>query len=917
MSFALALSPDGRILADPETGDADDGQLFSKAHADLARKAIDEGSSELLLWLASLASGAGLPASALFFRAFAGCWLTGYCQRREMPASSDVDLQGMLDACPPMRGSEYLGLTVLAQLWRDFGKHVEALATAHPKGTDAWLNQRLPHWHMVGRVTLHLAENKRDVERPFSFLATYTSGLTADGKARHVLLQQAVQEYAGAAQRASLLHLLAPVSLAAERSAWLAALVETGAIYQQHTWRPDEALAFLKRVQVFEQSGLAVRIPDWWKASAPPRPKVSVTVGAATKTLLDAESLLSFQVEVTLDGEALSPADLQALQTAQGLIQIKGRWVEADAEKLGAALKHWKDAQAMHFSEGMSFQKALRLLAGAGINATETKILSEDARAWTGFAAGTWLKDVLTRLRDPSTLEESPNEASANEGLQANLRPYQKVGVRWLYFMNQLGLGACLADDMGLGKTIQVLALLLRLKREAPKGGPTLIVAPASLVTNWQAEAKKFAPGLRVLLAHPSGGEPKTTAALAKADTGGLSAENRKAALQAVLKGIDLVITTYGMVARSEALRSYPFRIAVLDEAQAIKNPSATQSRAVKALQARSRIALTGTPVENRLGDLWSLFDFINAGLLGTAPEFSRFAKRLTSQEGTQFAPLRRLVRPYILRRLKTDKSIIHDLPDKTEVNVWCGLTKQQAALYQGAVDDLSRQLNNTKAGIQKRGLILAALMHFKQICNHPSQVSGDGHYEPSASGKFVRLGELCRSIAERQEKVLVFTQFTELIPALRELLRGIFKRDGLVLTGQTPIKQRQALVQDFAREAGPPFFILSLKAGGTGLTLTQASHVIHFDRWWNPAVENQATDRAYRIGQKKNVLVHKFVCRGTLEERIDQLIADKRGLADGVLAEGNEVSLTTMSDAELLGFVALDIHQVNAEDPT
>ena len=283
-------------------------------------------------------------------------------------------------------------------------------------------------------------------------------------------------------------------------------------------------------------------------------------------------------------------------------------------------------------------------------------------------------------------------------------------------------------------------------------------------------------------------------------------------------------------------------------------------------------------------------------------------------QDGVQYAPLRKLVHPYILRRLKTDKSIINDLPDKTEMNVWCQLTHQQAVLYQGAVDQLAHQLETTE-GIQKRGLILAALMNFKQICNHPSQFSGDVHYSPASSGKFIRLGELCQPIAERQEKVLIFTQFTELIPALRDLLREIFKRDGLVLTGKTPIKQRRVLVEDFQRDGGPPFFVLSLKAGGTGLTLTAASHVIHFDRWWNPAVENQATDRAYRIGQKKNVLVHKFVCRGTLEEKIDQLISEKRGLADGVLADGGEVALTAMNDAELLDFVTLDIHQINTTE--
>jgi non-specific serine/threonine protein kinase len=317
--------------------------------------------------------------------------------------------------------------------------------------------------------------------------------------------------------------------------------------------------------------------------------------------------------------------------------------------------------------------------------------------------------------------------------------------------------------------------------------------------------------------------------------------------------------------------------------------------------------------VENRLGDLWSLFDYLNPGLLGGSTAFSKFTKSL-AKDSNHYAPLRRLVKPYILRRLKTDKTIISDLPDKTEMNAWCLLTKPQAILYQRVVDQLAKDLAQTEEP-QKSGLILGALMAFKQICNHPAQHSGDAHYEAAQSGKFMRLRELCQPIAERQERVLLFTQFTEIIPALRELLKGVFNRDGLVLTGQTDIKERRQLVDEFQRDGGPPFFILSLKAGGTGLTLTAASHVIHFDRWWNPAVENQATDRAFRIGQNKNVLVHKFVCRGTLEEKIDRVINEKRALADGVLANGGELALNDMSNEELLSFVALDVNQIAGED--
>jgi non-specific serine/threonine protein kinase len=347
----------------------------------------------------------------------------------------------------------------------------------------------------------------------------------------------------------------------------------------------------------------------------------------------------------------------------------------------------------------------------------------------------------------------------------------------------------------------------------------------------------------------------------------------------------------------------------VLDEAQAIKNAGSQQARAVKQLGAAGRIALTGTPVENRLSDLWSLFDFLNPGLLGDARAFARTAKNLAERTDQPYAPLRRLVQPYILRRLKTDKRVIADLPEKTEVRAFCGLTREQAALYEQRVQELAKKLDQTE-GIQRRGMVLAYLMQLKQICNHPAQWEGQGGYTDGRSGKFERLTTLCEELAERQERVLVFTQFREITEPLAQLLREVFGRPGLVLHGGTAVSKRRALVDDFQREDGPPFFVLSLKAGGTGLNLTAASHVIHFDRWWNPAVENQATDRAFRIGQKRNVLVQKFVCRGTVEEKIDALIEGKSGLARDLLDQGGEQLLTEMNDEDLLRIVALDIHK-------
>jgi SNF2 family DNA or RNA helicase len=377
------------------------------------------------------------------------------------------------------------------------------------------------------------------------------------------------------------------------------------------------------------------------------------------------------------------------------------------------------------------------------------------------------------------------------------------------------------------------------------------------------------------------------------------------------LVGVDLVLTTYGMLMRNEWLHELPWRLIVLDEAQAIKNPASQQTRAVKKLNGQARIALTGTPLENSVGDLWSLFDFLCPGLLGSQKRFKTFIKNLEENESDRYAPLRNLVSPYIMRRMKSDKNIIADLPDKTEMKVYCGLAREQTALYARTVKEMEMALMDAE-GIKRRGLVLAYLMRFKQICNHPGQVTGSGVYDQRASGKFERLREICEEIASRQEKVLIFTQFKEMTEPVAAFLEKVFGRSGLILHGGTAVKNRRSLIEMFEAFNGPPFFVLSLKAGGTGLNLTAASHVIHFDRWWNPAVENQATDRAYRIGQQKNVLVHKFVCRGTIEEKIDQLLDDKQQLATDILAAGAEKMLTEMDDRELINMVTLDLERAS-----
>jgi SNF2 family DNA or RNA helicase len=628
-------------------------------------------------------------------------------------------------------------------------------------------------------------------------------------------------------------------------------------------------------------------LPDWWSATRRPRPRVSVSVGGNAPSRLGMNALLDFDVKLTLDGEHLSEKEIKELLAAsEGLVLLKGKWVEVDREKLSEVLDQWHEVQAQSQTGGVPFADAMRMLAGVPL-AVGGEDVQHDARPeWSEVIPGPWLSSQLDALRSP----ELRAEIDTNAGLEAELRPYQKLGVQWLWTLRGLGLGGCLADDMGLGKTIQVLGVL-SMSRRIKEKGTDLIVMPASLVDNWRLEIERFAPELKVLVAHPSH----------------ISSPKLKKVPKKHVDGHDVVITTYGTVMRTEWMTSHVWRSVVLDEAQAIKNPAAKQSRSVKALDSKWRLALTGTPVENSLGDLWSIFDFLNPGLLGSAKAFNRLCKSMASGQHHGYAPLRKLMRPYILRRLKSDKSIISDLPDKTEINAYCSLSKQQAVLYEQSVEEMKTIIEKLD-GIERRGAVLAFLMRFKQICNHPSQWLGDAGFELAESGKFLRLRELGMSIAARQDKVLVFTQFREMTKPLASVLAEVFGRSGLVLHGGTPVKKRQSLVQSFQEEERIPFMVLSLKAGGTGLNLTAASHVIHFDRWWNPAVENQATDRAFRIGQKKNVLVHKFICRGTVEERIDELITDKQKLSDEILSGGAESAMTELSNEELISLVSLDL---------
>ena len=617
-----------------------------------------------------------------------------------------------------------------------------------------------------------------------------------------------------------------------------------------------------------------------------------MTIGARAPSRLGLGAMLDFDVSVALGDARLSPGEIESLLDGEGgLVLLKGQWVEVDREKLRQAIEHWDALQRQAEDGEISFVEGMRLLAGASADLRHEE-QADDERHWVHVTPGDAMREILAGLRQPDALDV----VKIGETLKGTLRPYQHQGLSWLRLLTGLGLGACLADDMGLGKTIQVLALLLCERRGGAQGpgSPSLLVVPASLLGNWRSEVARFAPSLKLRFLHPSETDRQSLAEIA-------------AAPGTELAGTDLVVTTYAMLVRQTWLVEMSWRLVILDEAQAIKNPATRQSRAVRKLPADARIALTGTPVENRLADLWSLFDFLNPGLLGSRKVFQSFVDSLEAREENPYAPLRRLVGPYILRRLKTDRAIIGDLPEKTETACYCSLTRAQVKLYGQVVRTMQRELESV-VDLARRGVVLRSLLRLMQVCNHPSQLLGDGEYTPADSGKFLRLADICEELAERQEKVLIFTQFREIIDPLAEHLTAVFGRSGLVLHGTTGVRQRRVLVDRFQSDDGPPFFILSLRAGGTGLNLIAASHVIHFDRWWNPAVENQATDRAFRIGQRRNVLVHKFMTTGTVEERIAVMIAEKQKLADDILAGDGEVNLTELSDEALMDLVRLDV---------
>lgn len=710
--------------------------------------------------------------SEQFFRALTELPELEIARENVQVAVSDKIRDELLQEIPFGIGTEFIDekwlQKVFARLQEIFAEEIKV----YDGTVEMYFTEKNQKLHVPERVFFHLVENK-DPDFPFAFLATYaTKG--EDGKVKHVPLKYALTEYGN--DRQKLLELLSCLNKAADVSDLIDGFMQSGELFHPLRLTADEAYTFLKQIEAIEATGILCRIPNWWRKKAM-AVDLAISLGEEKPSMLGFDTLIHLQPKLVVDGVALTENDIRKLLAqTEGLALLKGKWIEVDHERLQKLLAQMENGEG-----DITLMEALRLEMGtAGTDKT--------ADVGPLMTNGKWLAGLLQNLRNPGKIRK----AAVPKTMHACLRPYQQNGYTWLNYMDKLGFGACLADDMGLGKTVQVLAYLEKL-RKTKKGARVLLVVPASLLGNWQKEAEKFVPSMDYRILHG-----KSAAVLGQE----FAEENDF-----------LTITTYGMSSRIKELQDVQWDCIILDEAQAIKNPLTKQTKEIKKLDGRMRIAMTGTPIENDLTNLWSLFDFLNKGLMGTSKEFHEFCKQL-KENPEQYAKLRTMVAPFMLRRLKTDKTIIKDLPEKMEMIDYTDMSKRQVVLYRKTVSDMEERIRESE-GIERKGIVLATITKLKQICNHPDQYLGQQTFSEADSGKFAMLREICETIYEKRERVLVFTQFKEITEYLAAFLEGIFHTEGYVLHGGTPVKKRSQIVDDFQSDRYVPFIVLSVKAGG------------------------------------------------------------------------------------------------------
>ncbi len=744
---------------------------------------------------------------------------------------SEAETIKIIENAPYLIGVEFINVDWVNNILEGFNKAYKNLLLNSNKSPLDFIVSKGNLFTIPSKIYFHLVENKDNDKYPFAFLATYTA--LDNSKVIHCPLNNALTQLKSNGDKLS--SLVSSITEAAKESSLIKSFVESGNIFYPTKLKEEEAYAFLKEVSLYENCGIVCRIPKWYTEGIS---KIQVDI-AEHMQFSDGVGDLIIVPKMIYKGVEITPIEArELLEKSEGLEIIKGKWVENNHDEIKKILSEFY----ILTQEGTSL---LEIFKQKSLSFKEKK--SKPITIEIGQKS--WLTKAFQKEFN------RPNNVKPTQSFTKVLRPYQLNAFTWIYAMSKLKMGICLADDMGLGKTIEVLSFLDKIKSEGKE--KVLIIVPATLVENWKKEINKFAPHLSVFL---------------------LKSENEPA--NDIVRAY-ITITTYQTAIRLDYINRINWDLVVLDEAQAIKNYYTTQSRKVKSLKAEMRIAMTGTPIENNLLELWSLFDFINPGLLGTREEFKNFY--FNSDDLDVQKRLKSLISPFILRRVKTDKSIISDLPEKHEIDVTIDLSKKQIVLYRKIVSELEERKAKVESAMQFKALVLTTILKLKQVCNHPSQYWGDEKYDLEDSGKFLELKRVCETIHSKREKVLVFTQFKEIIPALDKLLYDIFSKKGYCIDGDTSMHTRNKYIDNFQTDE-VPYMVLSLKTAGVGLNLTAAQNIIHFDRWWNPAVENQATDRAFRIGQTKNVTVYKFTSANTLEEKIRKKMAIKQNLADDVI---------------------------------
>ncbi len=801
--------------------------------------------------------------------------LKNFASSPDSPASAkNISCESLLNSIPFVVGSEFITETwiqsIFKQLISVFKKEIaDYTATRNNGSVVQYLSSKRQDLKVPERVFFHLVDND-DPEYPFAFLATYSTNY--EDRIRHLPLSYALQEFK--TNHKKLLTLLSCLNKATVASPLLGSFVDSGEMFHPLKLKKDEAYEVLRAIPNLEGSGIQCRIPNWWRRRGT-SVRIAVKFKQKSKSIVGFNTLLSMTPELSVDGVALSQSEVeQILRESDGLALIKGKWIEVNKKRLQSLLDRMN-----------GYNHEVTLMDAIKMEATDDEL---------SFSNEDFISSMLGKLTNVNSI----TKPTIPESVTATLRPYQVSGYAWLNTMSELGLGACLADDMGLGKTLQVLTFLENFRLKAANNRKrVLLIVPASLLGNWEKEAARFTPDMPINILH------------------GRRTNVLERELKQTKGNTFLTITTYKMATKLIGLQAINWDVLILDEAQAIKNADAKQTKEIKKITAKLRIAMTGTPIENNLTNLWSLFDFLDKGLLGSASEFEEFSRSI-NENPQGYQKLRNIISPFILRRLKTDKNIISDLPEKIEQIDYVSLSKRQVVLYKDEVEKAKKAMqesgesNETNNTLKRNEMILRSIMRLKQICNHPDQYLGEGAYKASDSGKFELLKTICETIHEKREKVIVFTQFKEIIKYMKEYMEEIFHAKGLVIHGGIAPEKRTEIVDKFNNDmTHNPFMILSLKTGGVGLNLVGANHVIHFDRWWNPAVESQATDRAYRIGQTKNIFVHKFVTKGTIEDRINDILESKKSLADSIINSSSSSEakwIIDMSNEEILSMMRL-----------